>query len=200
MPPRRRLRDSTAPLWLAATAATTIIAGGVWAWYALRDATPATEQESASAPTERVKRRNGPKPPLSLATPVLPPTWLISRISDDYELHLIFPTKSSFPSPPQYRATSFDPHRILFHETAEGLTHLARVVGGILVKVERGVEGEELPIEDGEEMVEVDTAKLKEGTGNFVREFIVVGGGGASGDKAGTVVKGWEELAQLLGV
>jgi len=193
MPPRRSAQDSAAPFWLGVTAVSAVVATASWAWYSLRGATAADGE--AAAPVGKAKR-SGPKPTLALAASVLPPTWLISRVAEDYNLHLIFPARSPFPFPAQYTATSIDPRQLLFHETPEGLTHVARVVGGILVYACPGVEGDALPTPD--DVGEVDLQKLEQDTKAFVRDFVVVGGGETTND--GKAVKGWEGLAQLLRV
>lgn len=88
----------------------------------------------------------------------------------------------------------------MFHETSEGLTHLARVVGGTLVLVRSGIDGDPLPAAAGT-VDEVEPAKLAVETRAFVRDFVLVdalGEPSPAGD--GRTVKSWEGLAQLLEV
>lgn len=236
MPPRRR--PIAPPLLLAAAAATSLAGVLAWAWYALAPAQvrpppssrlarvpsspplaqdePHSQAASTSTPVPK-RAQTGPKPSLTLATPLvraprprtrltgnspprrtqLPPCAILDRIAAQYTLHLVLPTQP-FPASalPPY-GPAFDRRRLLFHETSEGLVHVARVLGGTFVKARTELEGTGIP---GEVVAELELARLVKDVAAFVGHVVVVGAGEQAVGKGVKTVDGWEELCVLLDV
>lgn len=140
----------------------------------------------------------------------LPPAALVSALASHFTLHILIPSTHTFTPPETYltEASPFQPSRLLFHSTPDGLTHIARSLGGWLVLV-----SDEVAAEDGEEVerasgkqarVEVEWERSAREVGTFVKGVIrVVAQGGEEvkeGLKHVTVVDGWEGLKLVLGL
>lgn len=132
----------------------------------------------------------------------LPPAWLVASLHEHSKVHLLFPCPAPFVLPSDYLPSGFDARRVLFHEKGEGVVHVARVLGGMLIVV-RGLGGEELPASDGvrggDESDEVEIGQLVRDVRSFVSDIVVVRTSGGEVDGA-KVVEGWTELAALLGL
>ncbi|KAK4056366.1 hypothetical protein OIO90_002509 [Microbotryomycetes sp. JL221] len=206
-PRRQRSAQSSAAIWLAAAATATVLAAGASWWVSRQSANDDAGQDSTG-------------------TTSLPPSGIVKRLASRYKLHVVVPSPSgkSVKAPPSYltetsggNPSTFDPKRLLAHETPSGVVHIARFLGGTLIIV-NGVmtddadEDQAAAVADGGIAADALTwqpcsvNKLIKDTKTFVRGIIIAQGesDGEALDKdvANHVVtvEGWQTLCYSLNV
>lgn len=142
----------------------------------------------------------------------LPPVWVLQRLLAVYNVHLLLPATAPYDLPAKYLAdiaatgTALDTRRLLFHQTAEGKVHMARVLGGWFVDVADGVAGDDSTVPS--HLERIGLSQLVGDIRTFVSGVVVVCGSStekldvqtAVGEQSRNfkVVVGWEGLVDVL--